>query len=141
VFKPRRSLVGHEGRHFKYQARLCPWPWFLTRTSDCRIFQDQGVPEIVKTVFQDHAVADFEFHLSRPYRSRTYCVQYRETDLEFVARLLADEGIYWHVRPHPESRWTRNDFPATLPTCTSRSGSSATRFLSASHKPFAMARL
>jgi enoyl-CoA hydratase/carnithine racemase len=39
------------------------------------------------------------------------------------------------------SRWTRNDFPATLPACTSRSGSSATRFLSASHKPFATARI
>jgi type VI secretion system secreted protein VgrG len=101
----RFGLVGHEGRHFKYRARLCPWPWFLTRTSDCRIFQDQSVPDIIKTVFQDHAVAEFEFHLSRPYRSRTYCVQYRETDYDFVARLLADEGIYWHVR-HAEDRHT-----------------------------------
>ncbi|HET7868563.1 MAG TPA: type VI secretion system tip protein VgrG, partial [Burkholderiaceae bacterium] len=101
----RFGLVGQEGRYFKYQARLCPWPWFLTRTSDCRIFQDQSVPDIVKTVFQDHAVADFEFRLTRPYRSRTYCVQYRETDLEFVARLLGDEGIYWHVE-HAEGRHT-----------------------------------
>jgi type VI secretion system secreted protein VgrG len=101
----RFGLVGHEGRHFKYEARLCPWPWFLTRTSDCRIFQDQSVPAIVKTVFQDHVGADFEFRLSRPYRSRTYCVQYRETDFAFVARLLADEGIYWHVR-HAQGRHT-----------------------------------
>ena len=101
----RFGLVGQEGRHFKYQARLCPWPWFLTRTSDCRIFQDQSVPDIVKTVFEAHAVADFEFHLTRPYRSRTYCVQYRETDYDFVARLLADEGIYWHVH-HAEGQHT-----------------------------------
>ena len=57
----RFGLVGQEGRHFKYEARLCPWPWFLTRTSGCRIFQDQSVPDIVKTEFQDHAVADLEF--------------------------------------------------------------------------------
>jgi type VI secretion system secreted protein VgrG len=48
-------------------------------------------------VFADHsAVANFEFKLFRSYRSRVYCVQYRETDYNFVARLLEDEGIYWY---------------------------------------------
>jgi type VI secretion system secreted protein VgrG len=77
--------------------------WFLTRTNDCRIFQDQSVPDIVKAVFADHVDAAFEFSLSRPYRRRSYCVQYRESDYHFVARLLEDEGIYWHVR-HDEDR-------------------------------------
>ena len=50
-------------------------------------------------------------------------------------------GATAHATPDLPSRWTRNDFPATLPACTSRNGSSVTRFLSASHKPFAMARI
>jgi type VI secretion system secreted protein VgrG len=86
-----------QGRHFGYRASLRPWLWFLTRTSDCRIFQDMTVPDIVKTVFSDHAaIAKFEFKLFRQYRTRVYCVQYRETDHNFVARLLEEEGIYWY---------------------------------------------
>ena len=99
----RFGLAGRRGRHFLYKARLRPWLWFLTRTSDCRIFQDQSVPDIVKAVFADHAGAAFEFQLTRAYRTRAYCVQYRESDHDFVARLLEDEGIYWHFR-HEEDR-------------------------------------
>jgi type VI secretion system secreted protein VgrG len=86
-----------QGRHFGYRASVRPWLWFLTRTSDCRIFQDMTVPDIVKTVFADHAaIAKFEFKLFRQYRTRVYCVQYRESDHNFVARLLEEEGIYWY---------------------------------------------
>ncbi|WP_088281373.1 type VI secretion system Vgr family protein [Ideonella sp. A 288] len=87
----------HQGRYSGYEATVRPWLWFLTRTADCRIFQEQTVQEIVETVFADHAaVAKFEFKLNRQYRKRVYCVQYRETDFNFVARLLEDEGIYWY---------------------------------------------
>ncbi|MDY0743284.1 type VI secretion system tip protein TssI/VgrG [Paucibacter sp. R3-3] len=87
-----------QDRYFGYQARVRPWLWFLTRTSDCRIFQDQTVPDIVKAVFSDHGgLASFEFKLFRSYRKRVYCVQYRESDYNFVARLLEEEGIYWYV--------------------------------------------
>ncbi len=88
---------GFEGRHCVYEMTLKPWPWLLTRTADCRIFQDMTVPDIVAAVFQDHPVARFELKLMRPYRTWTYCVQYRETDFNFVARLLEQEGIYWYV--------------------------------------------
>ena len=73
-----------------------PWLWFLTRTADCRIFQEQGVPEIVTKVFDDHGIANYEFKLFRNYRKRAYCVQYRESDYNFVARLMEHEGIYWY---------------------------------------------
>ena len=86
----------HQGRYFAYQATVNPWLWFLTRTSDCRIFQDQTVPEIVKKVFEDHGIAKFEFKTFRTYRKWVYCVQYRESDYNFVARLLEHEGIYWY---------------------------------------------
>jgi type VI secretion system secreted protein VgrG len=95
---------GHsQGRHFQYQATLRPWLWLLTRTSDCRIYQNLTVPQIVEKVFGEHsAIANFEFKLFRSYRQRVYCVQYRETDFNFVARLLEEEGIYWYF-DHSES--------------------------------------
>jgi type VI secretion system secreted protein VgrG len=87
----------HQGRHFGYQARLRPWPWFLRLKSDCRIFQEMTVPDIVEEVFKGHGgIANHEFRLTRQYRKRDNCVQWRETDFNFVARLLEDEGIYWY---------------------------------------------
>jgi type VI secretion system secreted protein VgrG len=94
----RFTQGGFEGRHFLYRMTVRPWLWLLTRTTDCRIFQDLSVPDIVKAVFQDHPVANFEFKLFRAYRKWNYCVQYRETDFNFVARLLEHEGIYWYVQ-------------------------------------------
>jgi type VI secretion system secreted protein VgrG len=92
----RFGIGAHRSHHYGYQATVRPWLWFLTRTSDCRIFQDLTVPEIVKKVFEDHSVANFEFKTFRSYRKWTYCVQYRETDFNFIARLLEHEGIYWY---------------------------------------------
>ncbi|RZJ10558.1 MAG: type VI secretion system tip protein VgrG [Rubrivivax sp.] len=92
----RFAIGPAQGRHYGYQAVLHPWLWLLTRTSDCRIFQNQNVQQIVEAVFADHAaVAQFRFKLTRSYATRTYCVQYRETDYNFIARLLEEEGIYW----------------------------------------------
>jgi len=99
------GLGTRRGRYHGYQATLRPWLWFLTRTSDCRIFQESTVPDIVRKVFEDHAIADFEFKLFRPYRKWTYCVQYRESDYDFVARLLEHEGIYWYFT-HTDSAHT-----------------------------------
>jgi type VI secretion system secreted protein VgrG len=92
----RFGLGVHRGRYFGYEATVHAWPWFLTRTADCRIFQAMTVPDIVKKVFEDHGVADFQLKLFRSYRTWTYCVQYRESDFNFVSRLLEHEGIYWY---------------------------------------------
>src|SRR5512133_951065 len=92
----RFGMGAHRGRYFTYQATVSPWLWFLTRTADCRIFQELSVPDIVKKVFEDHSLANFEFKLFRSYRKWVYCVQYRESDFNFVARLLEHEGIYWY---------------------------------------------
>jgi type VI secretion system secreted protein VgrG len=83
-------------RLFAYQATVRPWLWFLTRTSDCKVFQDKKVPEIVELVLRDFVGADFKFKLTRDYRKRVYCVQYRESDFNFICRLLEDEGIWWY---------------------------------------------
>jgi type VI secretion system secreted protein VgrG len=92
----RFTLTGHQGRFFSYEAILRPWLWFLSRTSDCRIFQNLTVPDIVKAVFEDHPIANFKFKLFRTYRKWVYCVQYRESDFNFISRLLEQEGIYWY---------------------------------------------
>lgn len=97
-FVTRFSQSGTYGRYYRYLATVRPWLWFLSRTADCRIFQEMTVPDILKEVFADHATADFVFELTGAYRTWTYCVQYRETDLNFVSRLLEHEGIYYYFR-------------------------------------------
>ncbi|OPE40249.1 type VI secretion protein ImpA, partial [Pseudomonas aeruginosa] len=60
------------GQFASYQVTLRPWLWLLTRTSDCRIFQNQKVPDIIKQVFRDLGFSDFEDALSRSYREWEY---------------------------------------------------------------------
>ena len=97
-FVTRFSQGARHGRYTTYRATVRPWLWFLTRTADCRIFQEMTVPDIVKKVFADHPTADFAFELTGSYKKWVYCVQYRETDFNFVSRLLEQEGIYYYVR-------------------------------------------
>lgn len=88
--------LGSSDRYSRYQATLRPWLWFLTRTSDCKIFQEMTVPDIIKAVFRDNGFADFEDRLNSNYRTWEYCVQYRETDFNFVSRLMEQEGMYYY---------------------------------------------
>lgn len=95
-FVSQFSQVGHIAYFAHYRATLRPWLWFLTRTSDCRIFQNKKVPDIIKEVFRDNGFTEFEDKLSSSYRDWEYCVQYRETDFNFVSRLMEQEGIYYY---------------------------------------------
>ncbi|KIQ57285.1 type VI secretion system tip protein VgrG [Pseudomonas fluorescens] len=92
-----------QGQFSSYQATLRPWLWLLTRTSDCRIFQNLTIPQIIKQVFRDLGFSDFEDSLSATYREWEYCVQYRETSFDFVSRLMEQEGIYYFFR-HEQGR-------------------------------------
>ncbi len=92
-----------QGQFASYQVTLRPWLWLLSRTSDCRIFQNLSIPQIIKQVFRDLGFSDFEDTLSRPYREWEYCVQYRETSFDFVSRLMEQEGIYYFFR-HEQDR-------------------------------------
>ena len=78
-----------------YQAKLVPWFWTLSLNRDCRIFQNKNVPDIVREIFGEHQVAEFEMRLNGEYAEREYCVQYRESDFNFVSRLLEEEGIFY----------------------------------------------
>ena len=97
-FVTRFAAGGSRGRYAQYSATVSPWLWFLTRTTDCRIFQEMTVPDIIKKVFADQGLNDFKFELTGSYRKWVYCVQYRETDFNFVSRLMEEEGIYYYFR-------------------------------------------
>ena len=87
-----------------YQAIVVPWTWFLTKRSNCRIFQEMSVVDIVSKVFDDAGFSDYETNgITGSYPALNYCVQYRETDLEFVSRLLEEEGIFYSFR-HEDGR-------------------------------------
>ena len=91
----RFSQIQSTGRLAHYRATMVPWLWFLTRSADCRIFQEMKVPEIIQKVFREHGFTDFKESLSGQFRKWDYCVQYRETDFNFASRLMEQEGIYY----------------------------------------------
>ncbi len=112
----RFTQVGMRGGYFHYRAVLHPWLWFLAHTSDCRIFQNKTVLEIVQKIFRKYPNNAFKLALETPprakpagdppsgdqpddeaeYPKREYTVQYRETDLRFISRLLEEAGISYH---------------------------------------------
>lgn len=97
------SQEDDSGNYAAYTAVLRPWLWLLTRAADCRIFQNQSIPDIVQKVFEDHGFPDFEVQLTGSFPIWDYCVQYRETDFNFVSRLMEQEGIYYFFR-HEKGR-------------------------------------
>ncbi|HEX5733790.1 MAG TPA: type VI secretion system tip protein VgrG [Blastocatellia bacterium] len=77
-----------------YHATLVPHLWMLTRTSDCRIFQNETAPDIIAKIFDEHKL-NFSPRLIGQFEKREYCVQYRESDFNFVSRLMEEEGIFY----------------------------------------------
>jgi len=102
-FISRFSQGAQDRRLTAYRAQMVPWLWFLTRTSDCRIFQNLKVPDIIQKIFKDLKFSDFELRLYGTYTPRDYCVQYRETDFNFVSRLMEEEGICYFFE-HQENK-------------------------------------
>jgi type VI secretion system secreted protein VgrG len=88
--------VGVKGRYYVYKLEVVPWLWFLSRITNCRIFSEKSVPDIIQQVFQDQGFTDFRTNLSESHPTREYCVQYRESDLAFVLRLMEEEGIFYY---------------------------------------------
>ncbi|WKB55660.1 type VI secretion system Vgr family protein [Eleftheria terrae] len=95
---------GHTGRFDAYRVVLRPWLWQLTLGSDCRIFQDMTVLDILKAVFAAYPGAGpVEQRLGDAnFARRPYTVQYNESDFNFILRLMEDEGLYFHFRHERE---------------------------------------
>lgn len=87
--------LGAQAGLYLYRLTLRPWLWLLSRTSDCRIFENQTAPDIIKKVFSDRGFSDYRVATTGSFPQLEYCVQYRETDLAFVSRLMEQHGIYY----------------------------------------------
>jgi len=85
---------GKSGKYWLYELWIAPKLWYASRRADYRIFQDQTVQDIANQVLQDNAI-NYEWRLKNGHRSWEYVVQYGETDLAFLLRLLGNEGIYF----------------------------------------------
>lgn len=86
--------IGVQGDFQAYRLTLRPWLWMLSQRADCRIFQNKSVVDIIKKVFDTAGFSDYRTSLS-DYPKIKYCVQYRESDLAFVSRLMEQYGIYY----------------------------------------------
>jgi type VI secretion system secreted protein VgrG len=116
-FITRFSQGARSDRLTQYHARMEPWLWFLTRKSDCRIFQSVSAPDIIQSIFKELGFHDVKFRLYGTFEPREYCVQYRETDFNFVSRLMEEEGICYYFL-HDDGKHTMvlaNDLSAHDP--------------------------
>jgi len=105
-----------------YRATMVPWLWLLSTFQDCRIFQAKTVPDIVKQVFNDRGFPDFVDRTQDTYPELEYCVQYMETDLNFVSRLLESEGVFYFFE-HDADKHTLvlADKPSAFVACPGQS--------------------
>jgi type VI secretion system secreted protein VgrG len=86
-----------DDRFTYYQAEVVPELWLLTRRRNCRIFPEQSVPDILKTILGEHKITNVEYRFkAADYAPWNYCVQYRESDFDFISRILEEEGIYYY---------------------------------------------
>lgn len=101
-----RMDQGDSGKRFTtYYVDLRPKVYWLTQRVNCRIFQNVSVVDIVKKVLADNKIsADlYKVACNQTHEAREYCVQYRETDLDFIERLMAEEGIFYFFE-HSEDK-------------------------------------
>src|SRR5262249_6873011 len=104
-FISRFAQTRSDPRFTYYRAEMVSWLWFLTRTADCRIFQNMKVPDIITKIFDDLGFKDYKTSLQGSFEPRDYCVQYRETDFNFVSRLMEQYGIYYFFE-HTDKKHT-----------------------------------
>ncbi|HUQ84042.1 MAG TPA: type VI secretion system tip protein TssI/VgrG [Gemmatimonadaceae bacterium] len=114
----RFTQLGRRAGLSAYRAEVVPWLWFLSLSNDCRIFQKLSVSEIAEQLFKEAGFTDFKFKLLKPLAQREYCVQYRESTLAFVSRLLEEEGVFYFFE-HTEDDHTLvlTDHGRQQPSC------------------------
>ncbi len=103
----RLVSAGLSGGAYRYKLEVRPWVWLLSQITDCRIFQKKSAFQIVTQVFRDAGFSDFEDKRQGGAGDieLEYCVQYRETSLDFVTRLMEQFGFYYFFK-HTKSAHT-----------------------------------
>ncbi len=95
------SQGGRNQRFSSYRAEIRPKVWLLTQNSQSRIFQNKTVPQILDEILKDF---DFDNEIqTQGFKPRNYCVQYRESDFDFISRLMEEEGIFYYFEHTAES--------------------------------------
>jgi Rhs element Vgr protein len=95
------AMLGSDGGFARYRVRISPWMWRLGQVRNSRVWQDKTVIEIVDAVFEPYQpLAKWRWsEETAPFMDdavpRSYCCQYRESDLDFVRRILTEEGLCW----------------------------------------------
>ncbi len=110
-FVVEAAQLGADGGLARYRLVMRPWLHFLTLRRDSFIHQDKDVRAILEDIFKDYPQANFTFQVSETLRQRSFCAQYRESDFEFMTRLLAEEGLSYH--------WEHDDAGTSLEEATS----------------------
>ncbi|MBL8896539.1 MAG: type VI secretion system tip protein VgrG [Planctomycetes bacterium] len=99
-FVKRFAFAGFDEKGVeRYRAELVPWLWFLTKRSNYRIFQQKSAVEIAEAIFGEAGFSDFETSgVTGSYPQYEYCVQWGESDFDFLSRLFEEEGIFYFFR-------------------------------------------
>jgi len=109
--------LDRSARFFRYRVRLVPKVWTLTLRHDLRIFQGKTAPDIIREVLTRAGVPSSEFQITvsgQTVPEREYCVQYRESDWNFISRLLEEEGIpYFFQHEEDVTKLVMTNAPAT----------------------------
>ena len=124
--RPIHGLVRRVvGRHYdlhghrQFEMEVVPRFWLLSCSEDCRIFQDMTVPDILDQIFKDQEFTDYDIRVvRREYPKLHYCVQYQESALAFVSRLMEHLGLfYWHEHSDRAHRLVIADRNAATTAC------------------------
>ena len=99
------ARTGQDSEVTYYSAEMMPWLWFLSQTSDFRIFQNKTIPEIVTQIFQEFGFRDFRTALQGAYERHDVVVQYNESKFDFISRLLEQTGIFYFFE-HTQGKHT-----------------------------------
>ena len=99
------SYRGQDRNLSYYQVTIVPALKLLDKKINVRIYQDQTVPEIIKQVLNETKfdIGEPQYSFLHNYYPRKYCVQYNESDLDFITRLMSEEGIYYYYEHDSES--------------------------------------
>lgn len=103
---------------FNYEVEIRPKLWLTTRRSNTKVFQEMTARDIIEEVLGEHQIT-MDWDLQGSPRTREYCVQYRETDFQFMSRLLEDEGITYFFNQQ-EKKVIFTDHPGGFPDCAPR---------------------
>ncbi|HET9985781.1 MAG TPA: type VI secretion system tip protein TssI/VgrG [Longimicrobiales bacterium] len=90
----RFAQLGQTEDRTLYRAEIVPHLFYLTLTQNCRIFQHKTAVQIIEAVLKERGV-DYALKCNAPHPQRDFCVQYRESDFDFVSRLMEEEGIFY----------------------------------------------